>query len=171
MGFTTPAIIWYADELISRANTTTAVPAWQIGAPRHGRIVRAFARTVRPLHGSSGFLCQIVWGYTKTTMWHPDSSEHNRTVRTYHWIVRHSAGAYDRLGRTVRIHIRITYYCTLCTKLLHTTAAVRSAPYIFKPQLSCGAAPMRAKSERPQGALAAARARKAWQRKARARKA
>jgi hypothetical protein len=47
---------------------------------------------------------------------------------------------------------------------------------------SCGAAPMRAKSERPQGALAAsrtrkaralaaARARKAWQRKARARKA
>jgi DNA-binding IclR family transcriptional regulator len=35
---------------------------------------------------------------------------------------------------------------------------------------SCGAAPMRAKSERPQGALAAARARKAWQRKARARK-
>jgi hypothetical protein len=30
---------------------------------------------------------------------------------------------------------------------------------------SCGAAPMRAKSERPQGALAAARARKAWQRK------
>jgi hypothetical protein len=47
---------------------------------------------------------------------------------------------------------------------------------------SCGAAPMCAKSERPQGALAAARARKAralaaararkaWQRKARARKA
>jgi hypothetical protein len=47
---------------------------------------------------------------------------------------------------------------------------------------SCGAAPMRAKSERPQGALAAARARKAralaaararkaWQRKARTRKA
>jgi hypothetical protein len=36
---------------------------------------------------------------------------------------------------------------------------------------SCGAAPMRAKSERPQGALAAARTRKAWQRKTRARKA
>jgi hypothetical protein len=36
---------------------------------------------------------------------------------------------------------------------------------------SCGAAPMRAKSERPQGVLAAARARKAWKRKARARKA
>jgi DNA-binding IclR family transcriptional regulator len=36
---------------------------------------------------------------------------------------------------------------------------------------SCGAAPMRAKSERPQGALAVARTRKAWQRKARARKA
>jgi hypothetical protein len=36
---------------------------------------------------------------------------------------------------------------------------------------SCGAAPMRAKSERPQGALAAARARKAWQSKARTRKA
>jgi hypothetical protein len=47
---------------------------------------------------------------------------------------------------------------------------------------SCEAAPMRAKSERPQGALAAARARKAralaaararkaWQRKARTRKA
>jgi hypothetical protein len=36
---------------------------------------------------------------------------------------------------------------------------------------SCGAAPMCAKSERPQGALAAARARKAWQRKARTRKA
>ena len=30
---------------------------------------------------------------------------------------------------------------------------------------SCGVAPMCAKSERPQGALAAARARKAWQRK------
>jgi hypothetical protein len=39
-GFTAPAIIWYADELISRANATTVVPAWQIGAPGHGRTVR-----------------------------------------------------------------------------------------------------------------------------------
>jgi hypothetical protein len=46
-----------ADELISRANTTTVVPAWQIGAPRHGRTVRAFARTVWPLRGLSGFPC------------------------------------------------------------------------------------------------------------------
>jgi hypothetical protein len=37
-----------ADELISSANTTTVVPAWQIGAPRHGETIRAFVRTVRP---------------------------------------------------------------------------------------------------------------------------
>jgi hypothetical protein len=27
-GFATSAIMWYADELISRANTTTAIVAW-----------------------------------------------------------------------------------------------------------------------------------------------
>ena len=59
-------------------------------------------------------------GCTRTTMWHPDNSKHNWAVRVYH--------------RTDRIRIRRTYCCTLCTKLLHTTAAVRSAPYIFKPQ-------------------------------------
>jgi hypothetical protein len=42
-----------ADELISRANTTTVVPAWQIDAPEHGRTVRAFARTVQPLRRPS----------------------------------------------------------------------------------------------------------------------
>jgi hypothetical protein len=31
------------NELVSRANTTTIVPAWQIGTHRHGRTVRAFA--------------------------------------------------------------------------------------------------------------------------------
>jgi hypothetical protein len=30
MGFATPTIIWYADELISMANTTNVVHAWQI---------------------------------------------------------------------------------------------------------------------------------------------
>jgi hypothetical protein len=46
------------DELISRANTITTVPAWQIGAPKHGQTVQAFAWTVRPLHGPSGFPCR-----------------------------------------------------------------------------------------------------------------
>jgi hypothetical protein len=32
-------IIWYANKLISRANNTTVVPAWQIDAHGHGRIV------------------------------------------------------------------------------------------------------------------------------------
>jgi hypothetical protein len=57
---------------------------------------------------------------TRATVWQPNNSEHNRLVRMYH--------------QTDRIHICRTYYRTLCTKLLHTTAAVCSAPYIFKPQ-------------------------------------
>jgi hypothetical protein len=65
-----PAIIWYADELISRANITTVVPAWQIDALGHGRTVRAFVRTVRPLRGPSGFPCRTVQG-TRTTTWCP----------------------------------------------------------------------------------------------------
>jgi hypothetical protein len=113
MGFTAPTIIWYVNELIFRANTTTVVYAWHISALRHGRTVQAFARTFRPLHGLSGFPCRIR-GRTRTTAWRPNSSEHNRPVRIYH--------------RTDQIHLRGTYCCTLCTKLLHTTAAVRSAP-------------------------------------------
>ena len=35
--------IWYVDELISRENTTIAIPTWQIGAPRHSCIVQALA--------------------------------------------------------------------------------------------------------------------------------
>ena len=49
-GFAAPAIKWYADELISKANTTAVVLAWQIGAPGHGQTVRAFSWTVCPLH-------------------------------------------------------------------------------------------------------------------------
>jgi hypothetical protein len=127
----------YGMPLNSYPGATTAVPAWHIGAPGHGQTVRAFARTVRPLRRPSGFPCRTVWDRTMATAWRPNNSEHNRPVRMYH--------------RTDQIRIRRTYCRTLCTKLLHTTAAVRSAPYIFKPQLSCGAAPMRAKSERPQG--------------------
>jgi hypothetical protein len=89
-------------------------------APRHGRTVRAFTRTVRPLHGPTSFTCRIVHGHTRTTTWHPNSSEHNRIVRIYH--------------RIKWIHIRRTYCCTLCTKLLHTTTTIHSTPYIFKPQ-------------------------------------
>jgi hypothetical protein len=111
--------IWYADELISRANTTTVVPAWQIGAPGHGRTVRDLARIVCPLRTPSGFPCRIVWDHTRATAWHPNNSEHNRPVRMYH--------------RTDWIRIRRTYCRTLRTKLLHTTAATRFAPYIFKP--------------------------------------
>jgi hypothetical protein len=59
-------------------------------------------------------------GLHRTTTWRPNSSEHNRAVWIYH--------------RTNWIRIRRTYYCTLHTKLLHTTTAVHSAPYIFKPQ-------------------------------------
>jgi hypothetical protein len=110
-----------ADELISRANTTTAVvPVWQIGAPGHGRTVRAFVRTIWPLRRSSGFPCRTVRDRTRATAWRPNNSEHNRPARMYH--------------RTARIRIRRTYCRTLRTKLLHTTSAVRSAPYIFKPQ-------------------------------------
>jgi hypothetical protein len=76
-------------ELISRANTTTTVPAWQIGTLGHSWTVRAFARTVRPLRGPSDFPCRTVWGCTRTTTWHPNSSEHNRTE---HQTVQHRVG-------------------------------------------------------------------------------
>jgi hypothetical protein len=99
---------------------STAIPAWQIGATRHGWTVRAFARTVRPLRGPSDFPCRTVRGCAKTTAWRPNSSKHDLANRIYHW--------------TNRICIRRTYCCTLCTKLLHTTTAVCSVPYIFKPQ-------------------------------------
>jgi hypothetical protein len=118
--FAALAIIWYADELISRENTTAVVPTWHIGTPGHGRTVRAFARTVRPLRRPSGFPCRTVRDHTTSTVWRPNNSEHDRPVRMYH--------------RTDPIHIRRTYCRTLRTKLLHTTAAVRSTPYIFKPQ-------------------------------------
>jgi hypothetical protein len=85
MGIHALAIIWYADELISRANTTIAVLAWQINAPGHGRTVRAFAQTIRPFYVPSGFPCRAVQGRTRTTMWHPNSSKHNWIVWTYHW--------------------------------------------------------------------------------------
>jgi hypothetical protein len=101
------------DELISRANTTTAVPG-------HGRIVRAFVRTVWPLRRPSSFICRAFRDRTRTTTWRPNNSKHNWPVRMYH--------------RTDWIRIRRTYCHTLCTKLLHTTIAVRSAPYIFKLQ-------------------------------------
>jgi hypothetical protein len=55
-------------ELISRASTTTAIPAWQIGAPEHGRTVRASARTIRPIRGPSGLLYRTVWGRPRTTV-------------------------------------------------------------------------------------------------------
>jgi hypothetical protein len=60
MGIRSPSIIWYADELISRANTTTVVPAWQIDDPGHGRTIRAFARTVWPLCGPYVFSSRTV---------------------------------------------------------------------------------------------------------------
>jgi hypothetical protein len=34
-----PHPLYSTDELISKANTTIVVVAWQIGAPRHGRTV------------------------------------------------------------------------------------------------------------------------------------
>jgi hypothetical protein len=114
-----PNIIWYADELISRANTTAAVPTWQIGAPGHGRTIRAFARTARPLHRPSDFPCLTVRDRTRAIAWRPNNSKHNRPVRMYH--------------RTDWIRIRRTYCRTLCFKLLHTTTAVRSTPYMFQP--------------------------------------
>jgi hypothetical protein len=46
MGIHSPNHYMVFDEPISRANTTTIVPAWQIGAPRHGQTIQAFARTV-----------------------------------------------------------------------------------------------------------------------------
>jgi hypothetical protein len=119
MGICSPAIIWYANELISKTNTTIVVPAWLIDAPGHDQTVRAFARTVRPLRGSSGFPCRIVRSCTRTTTSHPDYNEHNQTVQ-------HCVGPSDHLDRTVRICIRRTYCCTLCTNLLCTTAAVHS---------------------------------------------
>jgi hypothetical protein len=39
MGIHGPNHYMVADELISRANTTTVVRAWQTGAPRHDRTV------------------------------------------------------------------------------------------------------------------------------------
>jgi hypothetical protein len=89
-------------------------------APGHGRTVRAFARTVRPLRRLSGFPCRIVRDRTSAIVWRPNDREHDRPVQMYH--------------RTNRICIRKTYYRTLRTKLLHTTAAVHSIPYTFKPQ-------------------------------------
>jgi hypothetical protein len=62
-------IIWYANELISRANTTIVIPTWQIGTPRHGWTVRAFARTIRLLPRPPGFPCRSARGCTTTTMW------------------------------------------------------------------------------------------------------
>jgi hypothetical protein len=119
IGIHSPTIIWYADELISRANTTTVIPAWQIGAPGHGRTVQAFAQTVRPSRRPSGFPCRTVQDRTRATAWRPNNSKHNRSVQMYHQIDW--------------IRIRRTYCRTLCAKLLHPTTAVRSAPYIFKP--------------------------------------
>jgi hypothetical protein len=118
-GVETPTI-WYADELISRASTTTAVPAWQIGAPGHGRIVRAFARTVRPLRRPSVFPRRTVWDRSRVTAWRPNNSEHNWPVRMYH--------------RIDQICTHRTYCRTLCAKLLHPTTAICSIPYILKPQ-------------------------------------
>jgi hypothetical protein len=96
------------------ANTTTVVHAWQNDA----------LDTVGP----SGFPCQIVRGCTRTTMWHPDSSEPNRIVRIDHHTVRHHVEPSRRLGRTIRIRIRRTYYFTIYTNFLHTTTTVRSSP-------------------------------------------
>jgi hypothetical protein len=90
------------------------LPAWQIDAPGHGWTIRAFAWTIRPLCRPSGFPCWTVRDRTRATAWRPNNSEHNRPVRMYH--------------RTDRIHIRRTYCHTLRTKLLHTTAAIHSAP-------------------------------------------
>jgi hypothetical protein len=86
--------------------------------------------------GPSGFPFRTVQSCTRTTTWCPNSSEHIRTVRTYHWIVWHHTRPFGCLGQTVwiRIHIRRTYHCILCTNLLHTTITLRFAPYIFKPQ-------------------------------------
>jgi hypothetical protein len=71
------------------------------------------------LPGPSGLLCRTVRGHTRTAAWRPNNGEHDRPVRMYH--------------RTNRIHICRTCCCTPCTKLLHTTAAVCFALYIFKP--------------------------------------
>jgi hypothetical protein len=95
------------------------VPDWQIGDPGRSRTVRASARTVRPLRGPSGFPYRTVRGRTRTTVWRPDNGKHNRSIWIYH--------------QTNRIRIRRTCCCTQCTKLLHTTAAVCFALYIFKP--------------------------------------
>jgi hypothetical protein len=83
--------------------------------------------------GPSNFSCQIVRGCIRTTMWRTNSSEHNRTIGTYHRTIRHRTAPSDPGGRTVRICIHRTYGCTLCTNLLHTTVAACSAPNIFKP--------------------------------------
>jgi hypothetical protein len=129
MGICSPSYYMvYVDELISRANIAPAVPTWQINAPGHSWTIRAFARTVRPLHGPSDFPCRTVRGCTRTTTWRPDSSEPNRTVRIYHQTVRHCFGRFGCLGRTVQIRIRRTYCCTLYTNLLHTTTLICSSP-------------------------------------------
>jgi hypothetical protein len=59
-----------------------------------------------------------VRGRTRTAAWHPNNGEHDRPVRMYRC--------------TNRIHIYRTCCCTPCAKLLHTTAAVCFALYIFK---------------------------------------
>jgi hypothetical protein len=109
-------------------------PYWQIGVPGHGRTIRAFARTIRPLRRPSGFSCGKVRGCTRTTTWRPNSSKHNWIVHIYHRTVRHRIGPTSCLGWMVRIRICRTYCCTPYTNLLHTISAVRSSPYIFKPQ-------------------------------------
>jgi hypothetical protein len=151
-----PAIIWYADELISRASTTTAIPAWQIDAPKHGRTVRASARTVRPIRGPSGLLCRTVRARPRTTAvpaWQIDDPGRGQTVRALRgpsgflcWTIRGRTrttawrpnnGEHNRpvrmYHRTNRIRICRTCCCTTCTKLLHTTTAVCFTLYIFKP--------------------------------------
>jgi hypothetical protein len=161
-GFAAPTIIWYADELISRASTTTAIPARQIGAPEHGRTIRASARTVRPIRGPSGLLYRTVWGRPRTTTvpaWQIGDPGRGRTVRASTRTVRPLRGPSGFLCRTVRgrtrtaawrpnngehdrsvrmyrctnrIHIYRTYCCTPCAKLLHTIVEVCFALCIFK---------------------------------------
>jgi hypothetical protein len=156
IGICSPTFIWYADELIFRANTTIIVPAWQIGAPERDRTVRASARTVRPIPGPSGLLCRTVRAAlgpppsligTSATLdtvgpfellpgpsGFPCRTVRGRT-RTTAW--RPDNGKRNRsvriYHRTNRIRIRRTCCCTQCTKLLHTTTAVCFALYIFKP--------------------------------------
>jgi hypothetical protein len=91
-------------------------PTLRLDDPRwwRGRSVRVFAQTVRPLRRPSSFPYRTVCDRTRATTWRPNNNEHNRPVRMHHQIDR--------------IRIRRTYCRILCTKLLHTTEAVRFAP-------------------------------------------